>query len=98
MDVHWHERHEGTLIAVEEMLLHQKAINDNKPQAQGHSQGHAKEQGFRSSKNPLNLPNNGTCLHYNTKFCKAGKHCKYSHVCSWCKKKDHKAPACPDKK
>ncbi len=90
----WNDLHHKTILAVEELNLQSIYKADTtvykaeiKPQAQA-----------QSTKQKVKLPLNGTCHHWNSKFCKAGKSCKWKHECCWCNKKDHKAYACPSKK
>ncbi len=82
----WHKRHLETLWEVEEIQSRNQAKSNQFNQKSG-----------SDKKTSVKLPRNGTCHAWNTKGCKAGTKCIFTHGCCYCKK-DHKYDACPDKK
>ncbi|MCP3929064.1 MAG: hypothetical protein GY705_08190, partial [Bacteroidetes bacterium] len=97
----WNDYHNPTMTAVEEIILAQQARSDlfvKQVQPQQKQLAIQSRQQVKAAKtNKIDLPKNGSCHHWNAKFCKAGQNCKWSHICSYCGEKDHKAPACPSK-
>ncbi len=91
----WHELHQKTLNAVEEIQTRKKS--NYTYQGNGNGSGNGKGAGKENTKK-VKLPRNGTCFHWNGNGCKAGNNCKWLHACSYCKSKDHKAAQCESKK